>query len=364
MPRVKAAKRKVAKKNEVTLKTPRLRTRSIPKPPPPIPIYPMRFEEIYKKKIWGGDGFKKVYKKQCGAMTGESLELAHLGRDVSVVANGKLRGKSLAQLYPNYRKQLAGEEIGIRFPNSFPLIIKFLFCRERLSLQVHPTDEFASRYEAVGHGKMEAWYVVHTTKDSRVIRGVLPGITIAEFQQALAEKRIEECVNVMEVEPGDVIFIPPGTVHSAFGDVLLLEVQQNSDVTYRLTDWERADFNGRPRSLAVQKAIAVMDFYTMGVTKFRPQRIKGYAYKRKLLLKCEKFTMELFELKGRKVRETLDGSRCQILTILSGRGMFRFGKKFKQKEPYAAGQTFLMPAAIGTYEIGALSATEIVVTYI
>lgn len=364
MPRVKLLKKRGKAPPEPELPTPKVRTRSIPKPPPPIPIYPLRFQEIFKKKIWGGDGLRKVLKKKCAGKIGESLELSYLGRDVSVIANGKLKGKSLAELYPAYRRQIAGEDVGVRFPDAFPLLVKFLCCEERLSLQVHPSDDFASRYEAAESGKMEAWYIMHAPPGARVIRGVLPGITIAEFRLSLERGKIEECVNVMEVAAGDVIFIPPGTVHSAFGGVVALEIQQNSDVTYRLTDWGRTDFNGKPRELAVSKAITVMDFYTMGVTKFRPQRLKGYNYKRKLLLKCEKFTMEMIELEGRRMRETLDGSRALVMTIVAGSGDFRYGPKFKAREPFAMGQTFLMPAAIGAYEIAARGKTEIVVAYV
>jgi mannose-6-phosphate isomerase len=364
VPRIKVLKKAARRAPVENIVVPRVRTRALPKPPPAIPIYPMRFNEIYKRKIWGGDGLRRILRKRAPPKTGESWELAQMGKDVSVVANGKLKGRSLADLYATYRKELAGTDMGVRFPAAFPLVIKLLNCQDRLSLQVHPSDDFAGRYEARGDGKMEAWYVVHAPETARVVRGVLPGITIAEFRQALEENRIEECVNTMEVAAGDVIFVPPGTIHSAYGGVILLEVQQNSDITYRLTDWGRTGFDGKPRELSVRKAISVMDFYTMGVTKFHPQRLKGFPYKRKLLLKCEKFTMDLLELGGKRVRETLDGSRCQVLTILRGKGKFRFGPKHKLREPFAAGQTFLIPAAIKTYEIMPAGVCEIVVTYV
>lgn len=352
-----------AKIRAAKLVVPPVKTRARPKPPPPIVLYPMRFEEIYKKKIWGGDGLRKVLGKKAPPRTGESWEVAQMGRDVSVVANGKLKGRSLADLYATYRLQIAGSDRGVRSPEAFPLLVKFLCCQDRLSLQVHPSDEFAARFEAAGRGKMEAWVVVHAPPDSRVIRGVLPGITIAEFRQALAEGRVEECLNVMEVSPGDVIFIPPGTVHSAFGGLIVLEVQEGADVTYRLSDWGRPDFDGKLRELSVQKAIAAMDFYTMGVTKFQPQRLRGYAYKRKLLLKCEKFTLELMELSGHKVKEVLTGTHGQVLSVLRGHGAFCYGPKYKAREAFAPGQSFLLPAGLGSYEIAPRGAAEIVVTY-
>ena len=168
----------------------------------------------------------------------------------------------------------------------------------------------------------------------------------------------------MDVKERDVIFIPPGTIHSAYGGVVLLEVQQNSDTTYRLTDWGRSDFNGRARPLDVQKAMNVTDFYSMGVSKYKPTRIAGYAYRRKLLIKCEKFTMETIELGRQRITEKPDGSRSVAHTIVSGRGRYRFGPGKKASEPFSKGQTFLIPAGIGHYDVHSMASTEIVVSFV
>jgi mannose-6-phosphate isomerase len=241
----------------------------------------------------------------------------------------------------------------MRFSDRFPLLVKFLSVHDRMSLQVHPSDEFAQRYETEGVGKMEAWYVLSAPKGSRVIRGVLPGTTVAEFKQQLEKGNIEACLNVMDVKEEDIIFIPPGTIHSAYGGVVVLEVQQNSDLTYRLTDWGRKDFNGRPRPLHVEKALNVTDFYSMGVSK----------YKGSLLLKCEKFVLELIQTGRGRIKEQPHPSRFLIHTILSGKGRYVYAGG-KKSQPFSRGETYFVPAHLGPFEISAAGATDIAVTFV
>jgi mannose-6-phosphate isomerase len=328
------------------------------------PLYPLRFKEIYKDKIWGGPELAKVLgKKGATRRTGESWEVAHRGRDTSVVANGPYRGWSVDKLFEAHKKDLLGDEHSMRF-RRFPLLVKFICAHERLSLQVHPTDDYAQRYETEGTGKMEAWYVLHAPKGARVIRGVLPGTTVAEFKQHLGAGTIEQCLNVMDVKPQDIIFIPPGTIHSAYGGVVFLEVQQNSDTTYRLSDWGRSDFNRKPRRLDVEKAMNVTDFYSMGVSKYKAARIPGFAYRRKLLIKCEKFVMETIELGRQRITEKANAARSVVHTIVQGKGKYQFGQGKKSSQPFRKGETYLIPAKIGEYDIAAAGATEIVVSYV
>ena len=328
------------------------------------PLYPLRFKEIYKDKIWGGPELSKIMaKKGASKKCGESWEIAQRDKSTSVVVNGAYKGWSLDQLLETYRKEILGDEHAMRFKR-YPLLVKFLCCHDKLSLQVHPTDDYAQRYEAEGVGKMEAWYILHAPKESRVIRGVLPGTTVAEFKQHLAAGTIEQCLNVMDVKEQDVIFIPPGTIHSAYGGVVFLEVQQNSDTTYRLSDWGRVGPDKKPRTLHVEKAMNVTDFYSMGVSKYKPARIPGFSYRRKLLIKCEKFTMETIELGRQKVVEKANAARSVVHTIVNGKGKYLFGEKKKSSQPFKKGETFLIPAKIGEYEISSQGATEIVVSYV
>ena len=152
-------------------------------PDRPPPLYPLRFREIIKSKIWGGPELGKVLgKKGAGRRAGESWEISHRDKDVSILSNGPYKGWSLDRLLETFRREILGEEHAMRF-RRYPLLVKFIAAHERLSLQVHPSDDYAQRYEPEGAGKMEAWYVLHAPKDSRVIRGVLPGTTVAEFKQ-------------------------------------------------------------------------------------------------------------------------------------------------------------------------------------
>jgi mannose-6-phosphate isomerase class I len=140
-------------------------------------------------------------------------------------------------------------------------------------------------------------------------------------------------------------------------------VQQNSDITYRLTDWGRTQ-NGKPRPLDIEKAMNVTDFYSMGVSKYKPSRMLGFPYKRLLLIKCEKFTMEAMELDRKRIKEKTNKARFQILTCTRGKGAFHYGEKLKSKTAFATGDTFLLPAHLGEYEVAAAGTTEIVVTYV
>ncbi len=328
------------------------------------PLYPIRFKEIYKVKVWGGNGLKKVLGKTgAPSSCGESWEMSHRGKETSVIVAGPHKGLTLDDLIKRWPKQVLGDEHSMRFSTRFPLLVKFLCAEDRLSLQVHPTDDFAQRYEIEPVGKMEAWYIVHAPKTARVIRGVLPGTTVAEFRQHLASGTVDQCLNIMEVKEGDIIFIPPGTIHSAFGGVVALEVQQNSDITYRLTDWGRK-VNGKPRGLDVDKAMGISDFYSMGVSKYKPARILGFPYKRMLLIKCEKFVMESIIVEGKRVKEKTNPARFLVMTCVRGGGKIHYGEKLKLAAPFKKGETLLIPAHLGEYEISCPGVSEIVVSYV
>lgn len=329
------------------------------------PLYPLRFREIYKQKPWGGRGLVKLLnKKGCRGSVGESWEIACRDKNVSVVANGPFKGWPLTRLIQRFPKDVLGDEHGMRFASRFPLLVKFLYADHRLSLQVHPSDDYAQRYEPEGEGKMETWYVINASKEAKVIRGVLPGTTVAEFKQHLSDGTVEQCLNVMDVKPGDVIFIPPGTLHTAFGGILLLEVQQNSDITYRLSDWERRKKNGMTRPLEIEKALQIVDFYSMGVSKYKPTRILGFPYRRKLLIKCEKFTMETLEFSSQRITERPDPTRFKIYTVVKGAGKILFGPKKKLSQPFRIGETFFMPGHIGEFDLSSRRTCEVVCTFV
>jgi mannose-6-phosphate isomerase len=329
----------------------------------PFEPYPISFKEIYKKKIWGGKGMGRVLKKRgCESKTGESCEIIWQDKDISRVTNGPLRGWTLDRLINEFAEGVLGKEHAMRFRDYFPLAIKFLNPKDPISLQVHPSDEFASRFEMGKRGKMEMWYIVYSPKTARVMRGVLPGTTKAEFKEHIKGRTLERCLNIMEVKEGDIIFIPPGTVHSAYGDLIILEIQQNSDTTYRIYDWDRKDFNGKPRDLHLDKALEVLDLYTMGVSKYRPIRLPGYPYKRKLLIRCEKFTTESIEFTNTTIKQKNPYDRFEILTVVQGKGVIQYSQKGKQ--PFLKGDTFLIPASLVEYNIRSSGICKIICSYV
>jgi mannose-6-phosphate isomerase len=331
-----------------------------------LDLYPYLFDPIVKEKPWGGRHLKKLFGKPApaGKRIGESWELADRGKDTTRIASGSLRGLSLRDLLVAWPREILGDEHALRHSSRFPLLVKFLDCDERLSVQVHPPDEFAARHELGDPGKTEAWVVLRSEPGARVVRGVLPGTTAPEFREAALRGTVAPSLNEMEVETGDVIFLPPGTIHAAGGGMVLAEISQNSDLTYRIHDWGRKDTRGRARPLHLDKAVAVSDFHSLGVSKLDPIPLPGHGCKRRLLVKCEKFTLESIESPGHRVRVPQTPDRFAILIALQGRGEFVYGKGGKRRTSFKPGQTFLLPAHLGDCDIAARGRTVFLFVYI
>jgi mannose-6-phosphate isomerase len=322
-----------------------------------VRLYPFTFEEYFVTKPWGGDGIRKILRKKAGPKTGESWELVCRKSRTSIIKNGLYRGKRLDEIIAKYPREILGDDLYQRYKNRFPLIIKFVYAKDRLSLQVHPSDTFVIEHNIQDEGKMEAWYVVDAKTDAKVVKGVIPGIEPSQFATQIDKPGIETHLNIYKVNKGDVIFIPPGTIHSAWGEVLMLEVQQNSDVTFRLTDWEK---RGRPVDLDM--ALKAADFYSLGVAKVEPVKLRTRPYRHTLLVKCQKFTMELIEIKHKKIKMATHPDRFKIIVIINGRGVFHYSKK--SKTSFKLGQTFLIPAYLGDYEISCKNECQIVLIYV
>jgi mannose-6-phosphate isomerase len=331
-----------------------------------LELYPYRFIPILKEKPWGGKRLRQLFAKHApaGRRVGESWELADRGKDNTRVAEGPLRGITLRALIETWPREILGDEHALRYATRFPLLVKFLDCDQRISVQVHPSDEFANRHEAGEMGKMEAWVVVSVEPSARIFRGVLPGTTAADFSAAVQRGVVPACLNEMEVETGDVIFLPPGTIHAAGGGLVLAEVSQNSDVTYRIHDWCAAGAGRAKRPLHVDKAFAVSDFHSLGISKMQPVPLPGDGGRRRLLVKCEKFTLESIEIAGRRVRLRSASDRFAILVVLRGRGEIVYGKGGQRRAAFRAGQTFLLPAGLGDCELASRGQAMLLYIYI
>lgn len=228
--------------------------------------YPLTFRPVYKDYIWGGDRIVTKYgRREPRGIYAESWEVSTRPEGLSVVAEGPLAGATLQSLVETHGPALLGTRAGA---GPFPLLVKLIDSRERLSVQVHPNDATAAQHG--GEAKTEMWHVLEAAPDARVFAGFKPGIGRRELENAIRNARFEEVLQTVPVAAGDTIFIPGGRVHALDAGLLILEVQQNSDTTYRLYDWGRIGRDGRPRETHVARAMRVIDWESAGAAKIAP----------------------------------------------------------------------------------------------
>lgn len=221
-------------------------------------LYPLKFKPIYKHYIWGGKNLQKMGKPIAdGEIVAESWEISDHGNDLSVVLNGSLKGKTLRELIEQYGKDLSPDTLTGRFP----ILIKYIDANRRLSVQVHPDDEYARVHEGFQEfGKTECWYVLEAQPGAELVVGMKRGVTRESFKRLIDEGRIDEGIRNIPVSKGDFIYIKSGTVHAILEGILICEIQENSDSTYRLYDWGRRGSDGKPRPLHIEKAMDVINF--------------------------------------------------------------------------------------------------------
>lgn len=224
-------------------------------------LYPLKFIPIFKQRVWGGRAIRDVLGLDYGKMDkcGEAWMLSGLEGDESLVANGFLEGNTLVDLVEVYMGDLVGEGIYQRFGLQFPLLFKWIDASADLSVQVHPNDELAMEREGC-LGKDEMWFVRQAELGSHLICGFKPGVNQARYLKALKDGKIEEVLQREAVNRGDLFYIPAGTVHSLGTGLLMAEIQQSSDITYRIYDWNRLGLDGKPRALHIEQALRALDF--------------------------------------------------------------------------------------------------------
>lgn len=223
-------------------------------------LYPLKFKPILKEKVWGGEKLESLLQKNSPSInTGESWEISAIPNSVSIVENGELAGQNLLDILKVYREELVGSQVYRDFGDKFPLLFKFIDAGENLSLQLHPDDELAQKRHD-SFGKSEMWYIVQADQDAGIYVGFKKGTTREDYLTHLENGNLEEIMNFERVNPGDVFYIKPGLVHSIGKGVCLAEIQQSSDVTYRLYDWNRKDLDGKPRKLHTEMALDAIDF--------------------------------------------------------------------------------------------------------
>jgi len=307
---------------------------------------PLLLDGSLHETIWGGRGLELVGKRlPTGVRVGESWETAV----ESVVRVGAQRGRTLGELVDEGDDQLIGWRARAVYGPRFPLLTKFIDAREWLSVQVHPDDAYAARHESGKLGKTEMWLVLRAEPGARLAYGLKRAASPDEVRAAIAATRLEELLCTFEPSPGDVVFVPAGTVHAIGGGILLYELQEYSDVTYRLYDYGRIQANGSPRELHVERALDVMRLAPRGPARVvtPPSAASTTSTRRRILSACRYFVAEEMQLAG-SLSAATDPTTCEILTVLAGSCVIQTPAG---NWPLALGETAVLPATLGPYTL-------------
>ena len=298
-------------------------------------LYPLRFNPVYKDYIWGGSRIPKLFNRsQPDGVYAESWEISTHPDGTTAIPNGPLAGKTLRDLLPQHKTALLGT--GIQ-GDDFPLLIKLIDARDTLSVQVHPNDGNAALVN--GEPKTEMWYFLEGGSTAQIYCGLKPGIGKPEFLKAMANKTFADILQSIPAEKDEAVFVPGGRVHAIGAGCLILEIQQNSNTTYRIYDWDRVDANGKGRELHIDKALKVIDWENNGDPRCR---ISGTT-----IQDCEFFRLDRFELKAAK-DFPMTGKSFHALFIAEGSGTITWNGGEEKLSP---GQSWLIPAALGGYTV-------------
>jgi len=264
---------------------------------------------------------------------------------MSIVSNGCLKGKSLKEIINIYKDNLLGSSI-YNSNSDFPLLIKIIDANDKLSVQVHPDDDYALKCNEK-NGKNEVWYILDAKPGAKLIYGLKKSTTRYELLKAIENKEIKKYLNEIPVKPGDTLYIPAGTVHAILDGILIAEIQQDSDTTYRLYDWDRLDSHGNPRELHIKKALDVINFNEVPEKNNVNEIIKNGDFTLSKLCSNKYFTLEKIDINGTYV-DTTDGSKFYIYFAIEGSGYMEFSDGHEEINP---GDTLLIPASMGEYNI-------------
>ena len=299
-------------------------------------MYPIKFENLYYERIWGGKDLEKFRNNVPEGVIGESWDIACHKNGTGKVANGELKGKGFDEVIKEYGNKFLGNSISI--DEDFPLLIKLITAKDKLSVQVHPNDEYAKRVEN-DLGKTEAWYVVDAEEGASLIVGT-KDCDKETFKKAIEDGNLDKYLNKIPVKKGDFFYVQSGLVHAICEGILIAEIQQSSDTTYRVYDYNRG------REIHVEKALDVIDFSlkgenTQGIT------IKNDGYDKTYLCLGEYFTIQKYEV-NTSVKEASDEDRFYLFTCVDGEGTIKFNGG---EEKISMGDSIFIPASLGEYEL-------------
>lgn len=322
-------------------------------------LYPLQFKTIYKDKIWGGQKIKTYLHKDFGNLPncGETWEISGVKTDVSVVANGALEGESLADLLEQYKDQLVGKHVYDHFGNTFPLLVKFIDAADDLSIQVHPNDELAKKRHN-SFGKTEMWYVIEADPGSTLISGFSQQVDEKTYVEKLNSGHLMDILNKEQVSAGDVFFLPAGRVHTIGKGLLIAEIQQTSDITYRIYDFDRVDDQGHKRELHTELALAAIDYkvYPEYKTQYQPKKNEDVH-----LVKCPYFTTNIMDYTQNVSKDYSGLDSFVIHVCVEG----AYTLKYDGGEAHVKmGECLLIPNVIDKVELVTESGFKILESYI
>jgi len=324
-------------------------------------LYPLRFAPVYFEKVWGGRRLETIMGRNIpqASPIGESWEVSDHPHGRSVIANGPLSGQLLHKVIEASPESLLGYRVRERYDDSFPLLMKYLDANDKLSVQVHPDDAYAFMHEGE-RGKTEMWYVLHADPEAVLIAGLQQGVTVEQFRQALAEGDPSALLYYLPVKTGDTIFIPSGRIHALLSGLLILEIQQNSDTTYRLYDWGRLGLDGKLRQLHVEQALAVTNWidYTP-TTQIGHVELEG-VNRKTTLITCAYFVVEKFDLGSERIFHG-DGGSFHVLNCVAGEGALNWAGG---AESLAYGDSLLLPASLTDFAIQPNGDASFLLTYV
>lgn len=309
-------------------------------------LYPLKFDPIYKQIVWGGTNISKYFLRNIPLdNVAESWEICCRDDGTSIVSEGVLKGMDLQCLILKYRDKLLGVKTYQKFGTRFPLLIKIIDANENLSVQVHPDDSYA-RVNGENNGKNELWYILDAKKNAEIVYGVKNDKTKEDFIKAVSENKIEQTLNTVDVISGDVFYVPAGKVHAILSGILIAEIQQNSNTTYRIYDWGRVDKEGNSRMLNTSEALDVIDFTSQNEPETCSQIINNQDYCAASVLRSEYFNIDKISVHNCYISTAI--SSFIILMCIKGSGTIFYDGGICS---IIFGETVLLPACMGEFTI-------------
>jgi mannose-6-phosphate isomerase len=323
-----------------------------------VKLSPARLDPIFSVRPWGARSLAPLFPEKSNLV--QPIGEAWMTGVDCRFANGPFAGKKLGEAWREM--DAAWKGTAIDRGENFPLLVKFLFTREKLSVQVHPDDDYAARNEARagGRGKTEMWYALRAEPGAEVLLGLKPDVTRETFQKAILDGTAEECLKRVPVREGETIFVPARTAHTIGAGLVLCEIQEYSDLTYRVYDYNRLDASGKARELHVEKALEVLRFGEQNGGKTEPVRVERSGMTEAYLAACPYFATEKWEFQ-KPVAAGSSREHFDLMIFLEGSGKMAWAEATAE---YGPAQVWMIPAALGTYEIAPQTRTSLLRTYV